>query len=176
MRTTSVPGHLGPHGRGHELVVDGDDAGRFDGQAEEGIRVGKEVADGAELGRDEPIGLRGIRIPHLGRVAREDGLGGVARAGVGGSGGVGARLRRVEEHPAARVVQDEIVEDEQPRPARERLVDEVVRGPVAHLVDGAGRTGARPDARRTRACGCRPQASGRRSRAGAASSWNTSMA
>ena len=59
-----------------------------------------------------------------------------ARGRVSGITGVSARFRRIEEHPPARVVQHEVVQDEQSGHAHQGLVHEVVGGPVPHLVHG----------------------------------------
>ena len=106
--------HLGAHGVDHEVVVAGDEPRGVDGLAEERIGVGQELHRGAELRLGQPRAAPGIRVLELRAIlvdARERGR---ARSASRRIGGVGAGFGRVEEHLRARVMQDEVVEHEQP--------------------------------------------------------------
>ena len=123
--------NLAPHRVRHERVVHRGHARGLDGETEERIRVGQQRPHRPELRFEEAGGPVRVAVAQLGSVRLEGGTGRLL------PGAVGRVLRggRVEDHPRPRVMEHEVVEDEQAREPGQQVVEEVVLGPVAHLVD-----------------------------------------
>ena len=135
-RTTSAPGHLRADRLGHEGVVDGDRARGLDGDAEERVGVGQQVAHGAEVGLEEPVAAARVastraRLRH----ASSEGRAAARAAALDGSRRQASTASDSRNCAARAWCSTRSWSTSRPGTRDEQLVDEVVGPPVAHLVD-----------------------------------------
>jgi hypothetical protein len=120
---------------GHEVVVDRHEARGLYGNAEQGIGVGQQVSHRAKKRLEEAVAHLRVGVGELGAPGLEPGSGRIARGDAGRVPSPGAHRLRFQELGRPRVVEDEVVQAEQPRNPREVVVEEGVARPVPHLVD-----------------------------------------
>jgi hypothetical protein len=100
----------------------------------ERVDIEESAASDAKRDLGEIVAYRGIRFPRFRAVLLEAATGALPLRRIPDVFTVGSDLRALEMGEEARVVQHEIVEDEDAGVLEERGIEEIVMGAVAHLV------------------------------------------